>query len=350
MSLSSIFSFGPMALVGAAFSQPLFSLLLALLIAGGVSVIASRPRRAHHGVAPLPGPIARSVQARYLPELRGLGIAAIAVIIVFAVENVVRGYLLPMPYDVAWWRYATPVFCALAGVSVVLGMVSIRGTTPSEVAVVPTGRRSWTSFSPRAGLFGGCMVLLALAATTIAAGLASSADDQGRYVSLEIPVPNEPAIDPIRQWFYGWAFGIPVLICVAALSVTTWALLHTSAARPFIRPETVTAEWGARREVASGAARVASAGLLLAMAGAWRLIARAGSGSQLTIVGQNEGNPYDASWRYAELATAAGWCAPLLEITAFILLLLVASRICRPRALRPPFDRAAHNADATATP
>ncbi len=350
MSLSSIFSFGPMAVVNAAFSQPLFSLLLALLIAGGVTVVASRPRSEHHGVALLPGAIARSVEARHLPELRTLGIAAIAVIIVFAVENVVLGYLLPMPYDVAWWHYATPVFCALVGVSVVLGMVAIRGTTPSEVAVVPTRRRSWTSFSPRASLIGGCIVLLALVATTIAAGLASSADDQGRYVSLEIPVPNEPAIDPIREWFYGWAFGIPVLICVAVLSATTWALLHTSAARPFIRPETVAAEHDARRGVASGAARVASASLLLAMAGAWRLIARAGSGSQLTIVGQNEGNPYDASWRYAELATAAGWCAPLLEITAFILLLLVASRIPRPCAPRSMLDRAELNADAKATP
>jgi len=106
-------------------------------------------------------------------------------------------------------------------------------------------------------------------------------------------------------------------------------VLHTNATRPFMRPETVTAEREARREVAIGTVRIATAGMLLAPAGAWRFIASAGSTSSLVINGQNEGNSYEVAWRYAELATAAGWLAPVLEIAAFVLLLLVASSLRR---------------------
>ena len=158
-----------------------------------------------------------------------------------------RGYLLnlfdlSMSDVVSWWRYATPVFSAFLGISVVLGLIVTRGTTPPEAPVLPAARRTWLSFSPRRGIIGASIALLVLVATTIAAGLASSPDGQGRYIWLAIPVPNEVAIDPIRPWFYGWAYGVPVLICVAVLTAVTWAVLHTNAARPYIRPETVTAE------------------------------------------------------------------------------------------------------------
>ena len=334
MPQSSLFSFGPLELVAAAFSLPLFSLVIAVLVAGGILVVASRPRREDRGAGQFSEPIARSVRTRYLPEHRALGIAGVAVIGLFAVESVVRGYLLNL-FDlnlfdqVSWWRYATPVFSALLGISVVLGLIVTRGTTPPESPVVPAARRTWMSFSPLLGIIGASVTLLVLVATTIAAGLASSPDGQGRYVWLVVPVPNEAVIDPIRVGFYGWAYGVPVLICLAVLATVTWAALHTNAARPYIRPETVTAERDARREVAIGTVRIATAGMLLALAGASRLIASAGSVSSLTINGQNGGDPYEVAWRYAEFTAAGGWLAPALEITAFVLLLLVASRLRR---------------------
>lgn len=329
MQQSGILGLEPMELVAAAFSTPLFSLVIALLVAAGILLLASRRALEDRAPAQLSGAAGRAVRARYLPELRGLGIAAIAVIALFAIENVVRGYLLDLPGLFSWWRYAVPLFCALVGMSVVLGLVVLRGTRPSETPVVPATRRTWVSFSPRPDVVGAGVVLLALSATTAAAGLSSSADSRGRYVWLEIPVPNEAAIDPIRLSFYGWAYGVPVLICLAALSIATWAVLHRNAARPYIRPETVVVERDARRDIAIGAVRIATASMLLALAGAWRLIADAGSVSHLVIDGQNGGDPYDAAWRYAELAVAAGWFAPVLEITAFVLLLIVALRRCR---------------------
>ena len=340
MPQSNLFSFGPLELVAAAFSLPLFSLVIALLVAAGILVVASRPRREDRGAEQLPEPVTRSVRTKYLPEHRALGIAAIAVIVLFAVESVVRGYLLNLIDlnlidHVSWLRYATPVFSALLGISVILGLIVTRGTTPPESPVLPAARRTWLSFSPRRGLVSASITLLALVATIITAGLASSPDGQGRHVWLVIPVPNEAAIDPIRVGFYGWAYGLPVLICLAVLTIVTWATLHTNAARPYIRPETVTAERDARREVAIGTVRIATAGMLLALAGASRLIASAGTVSRLTINGQNGGDPYEVAWRHAELAAAAGWLAPALEITAFVLLLLVASRLRRTPTTKP---------------
>ena len=54
--------------------------------------------------------------------------------------------------------------------------------------------------------------------------------------------PNEAAIDPIRLPFFGWTYGVPVLIGLAALAATSWAGLDRSSARPFTSPQTVTAE------------------------------------------------------------------------------------------------------------
>lgn len=317
--------FTPIEMVGAAFSTPLVSLVIALVVAVIIVAFSS----SHSAQGALSEAAVRSVRARYLPERRTLGIAAIAVVVVFAAEYVIRGYLLNLIDVVTWWRFAIPVASSFLAIAVLLALIVVRGSSAPEAPVVTGARRGWMSFGPRVGLIAGCVVLLVLVSTTIAAGLASAADGQGRYIWLEIPIPNEADIDPIRLTFYGWAFGVPVLIALTALIAASWAALHANAARPYIRPETVTAERALRREVARGTVRIATAGMLLALAGGWRLIASAGSGSRLWIEGQNAGLPYEASWRYAELAAVAGWLAPVLEIIAFVLLLLVAITLLR---------------------
>ena len=342
MTRSTLSSIGPVDLVGAAFHLPLFSLVVASLIVAA-ALVAARLRDGHEPAAPRAEAVPHSVAARYLPERRALGVGAIAVIVVFAFENVVRGYVLNLADIVEWWQYATPVFAAFLCLTVVLGLVVFRGTTPPEQPVVPTARRTWTSFGPRADIIGAGVALVALLVTTIAAGLASSADERGRFIYLEIPVPNT-AIDPLRPWFYGWSFGVPVIVCLAALTVVTWATLRSNAVRPFLRPESVSAEQSARHDVASGAVRIATAGLLLALGGACRFMARAGSMSQLTTTdAEGRSGSYETTWRYAEFAVAGGWFAPALEITAFALLLLVASR---PR-WTPALERSAQPTDRT---
>ena len=196
----------------------------------------------------------------------------------------------------------------------------------SDAGATRAARRSWTSFGPKAGLVGWGATLAALLATTITAGLAVSADDAGRFIYLAVPVPNQP-IESLRFWFYGWAYGLPVLICVTAFTVVTWRSMHASAIRPFRRPDTVAAERSARVEIADRIMGISAAGMLLALAVAWRFIARAGSAGQLTIDGAHSGT-LEITWRYAEFASVAGFFAPILEVIASVILLLIAASPC----------------------
>lgn len=313
----------PLDLIAALFSLPLFSLVLAAVVSG-VVVIARR-------TLPADPP------ARYRPELRTLGAAALAVIVVFAVENIVRGYLLQLVDVVDWWRYPTPILTALLGLSVVGALMALRGSAAPEEPVTPTARRGWTTFGPRLGLMWAAVAGGALLVTCVLAGLASSADRDGRFIYLALEVPNT-SIGPVLPWFFGWWYGIPVMISTVALALGLWVVLSRNAARPYLRPDLVPAEQDARRRVAAAAVSIATAATLLALAGAWRFIARAQIG-QLTT-GDNE--TYDVVWRYAALATAAGWVAPLLEIIGFTLLLLTTVRtLRRVRAAGPVAERVA---------
>lgn len=315
--------FDPAEIVTAAFSLPLFSLFVALVIlAVLLTILGIRQRRTrpgHGGAEP-------SLPAQFLTERDVLGVGALTVLVAYSVENVVRGYLLNLVNVVEWWQYATPLFAAGVCLAVMLGFLSLRRGTSPGLPVVSLTRRTWISFTSVAGLLGIAAASFALVATTVAAGMASSPDNRGRYILLAIPVPNV-SMDALRPWFYGWAYGIPVLVCLAALMVVTWATLRRNSLRPFLSPETVVAEKRARVQIATSVVRIATASTLLALGGAFRFIDRAGSMSGLEV--SREGRPndvYDMTWRYAEWAVGAGWLAPALEITAFLLLILVVIR------------------------
>ena len=313
----------PLALVEALLTLPLFS----LVIAGVVVVVISLARRTTRA----------SVPDRYARELRVLGVVAIGVIVVFAIENIVRGYVLCMVGQclvdvVDWWRYPTPLLAAALGLAVVVVLITTSGTVAPEEPVLPTSRRTWTTFGPRGGLVAAGVTMAALVVTTVASGLASSSDENGRFIYLELAAPNT-SLEPLRPWFYGWSYGVPVLISVGMLGLVTWVLLSRNAARPYVRADTVAAEQGARSSVATAAVHIATAGGLLALGGVFRFVASA----NLSSVSVNGSEPYELVSRYAALASAAGWIAPVLEVIGFTLLLLVAVRSVRTstRAVEP---------------
>lgn len=321
MNLSQGRSFGALDLLGAAISWPPVSLAAAVVIAGAVTVL--RYRRFRAGTRGLDD-AARSAQSRYAPEHLALGIAALSIVLLFLVEYIVRGYVLTGP-GIWWWRFAVPIVSAAVGIAVTLGLITTRGSTPPEAPVLTSLRRTWLSFNSRSSLIAAAVAVLALIGTTILAGIASASNGDGQYVWLTVPIPNEPNIDPVRVLFYGWTYGVPVLASLAALLPIASAALHCNAARPYLRPDTVMVERTARRETARGTVLLVLAAALLSLASAWRLIASAGSGQYLTVMGQNGNAPYDSAWRYAELAVAAGWAAPLVETVALTVLLLVAA-------------------------
>lgn len=324
----NIFSYGLAELLGAALTLPAVSLLLALILTVGI-VTFTRGSSSDHRLANLSYDAVMAVNARYTRERRALGIAALAVIFIFMAENIVRGYVLNMADVVSWWRFALPVFVAFVGLGVLLAVIRFGGSARPAHPAVLGARRTWTSFGPRAGLVGAGVAVVALLVTTITAGVASSPDSRGRYIYLEILIPNE-SIDPIRPWFYGWAYGVPVLACLAALTAGTLVALHLNAVRPFLRPETAGVEQTARSGIAAGAVHLATAAVLLALAGAWRFIASSGSISGLVVQGDTpQSGTYEAAWRYAEFAAIAGWLAPVVEIAGFVLLLLVIRQLRR---------------------
>lgn len=317
------------------FAFPLGSLLIAIVVAGAILTFAPSRRRRQHTAGEV---VTALVTGRYAREHRTLAFSAFAVVLLFAVENILSGYVLPLSDVISWWRYATPLAAATLALLVAFTVIRVRGTRASQVPVMPVVRRTWVSFGPRNGLLIAALVAALLIGTTIAAGAASSADEQGRFAWLVVPVPNEAGVDPMRPLFYGWAYGLPVLAATLALLVAGWAFLHANAVRPYIRPDSVPGERQARADIARSGVHIAIAGMLLALGGAWRLVARAGSTTQLTIMGVNDGVPYDVIWRYAGLASAAGWLAPVLEITAFTLLLIVAASGAKQRVKRAAPD------------
>lgn len=318
--LSALLSAEPAEILLALLSQPLFSLAIAVLVAVAWQLLTRRgaTRDASGGGVASTG-LDETIRDRYRPERVGIRSAAVTVIAVLCLENAAATLMPPDGDTVSWWRYAATLLAAAISLLLLLGMIALRGSSMPRRPVPLAGRRTWTTFGARRDLYGAAVATLALTLTTLAAGLASSPDPQGRYVWLEVPIPNT-SIDPFRPWFFGWAYGVPVLLGLAALVAVGIATLRCSAERPFIAPETLRAERAQRSTVASGILRVATGATMLSLAAAWRFIAESGTTAALSIEGTGT---YEVAWRYAEFAGMAGWAAPVIEICAFLLLVFV---------------------------
>lgn len=312
--------------VGAAFGQPVLSTGLALVLAGVLAAFIIGRRSAG-------GSRSGSVESRdavaglYPWETRSLIIAASGLIGVPVLHTLVRAYVTDFGDGVVWWRFIVPLAVAALGLGVLLSIILIRGVNQVVVPVAPTRHRTWKTFVSRAWLWVSLACGLALIVTTVTSGMASSTGAAGEYVFLEIPIPNEAGIDPIRLWFYGWAYGVPVLVSLLILLGIAFAVLNRNSARRYIGPDTRTAEDAARRSVAAATMSLLSASILLTLASAWRLISAAGGGSELVILGENHSQPYVAAWQFAELAVLAGLGAPCLELAAFTMLFLTIARL-----------------------
>lgn len=295
---------GPLDLLILLAGTPLSAFAVALLL--GLLLLVLRNRSLQARTVEVPEP--------YRTEWTALALGAVAVILAFLVEHVVSGYVLNLADIVGWWRYATPLIAALVVVAVVAGMIGRRRIRPDRPA--PRQHRSWADFG-RPHLLGAVVAVILLVAVTVGAGMESRPDRLGRYVHVELPVPNQD-VDPMRPWFYGWAYGVPVLICLALLAGAAVVALRMNAMRPYRKGD--PAERQAREEVARGIAGTAGAATLLALGAALRFVADARI-AQVTV----EDRTYEVVWRHAELAALGGWLAPVLEIVAFVALLRIAA-------------------------
>ena len=212
-----------------------------------------------------------------------------------------------------------PLVAAIATIAVALVIV---GRTPvrPQVPITPVRPRGWLSFTRRRDWITATVVLATLVLTSVIAGAASAPDEHGWYSMIEIPVGT---LEPGFASFFGWAYGLPVLVAAAVLAaVVSWAL-HLSAARPFIRPETVEAETTERRALSSVLVAVMLGATLLVLGDAVRLIAGAGMGS--VGVGIPGIGDFNYSTGYAALAPAMLALGNLIQIWAIALLLITAA-------------------------
>ena len=301
-------------LLGALASSTLVSFALAIPVAAIVAVFRTQTTT---GIAPDPS------GSPYAGQRRALGAAALLVLIAVLVEQIVDGYAVNLHDVAAWWRYATPLIAAGVGIGAVLAMILARRVR-ATVPVLTGSRRSALTFG-RGSVMSGAVSLGALAVVAVAAGLMSSPDQHGRYVYIEIPIPNTD-IDPVRMWFFGWAYGLPVLAVLVVLAALTFASLHANALRPFMRPDTVAAERRARDLTAGGIAGLATAAALLALGGALRFI----SDARVTSLEIDGKAVYESVWGAFAIASVGGWIAPLLEIAGFVGLILAVGRAFNP--------------------
>ncbi|MFS0712241.1 hypothetical protein ABC195_16230 [Microbacterium sp. 2P01SA-2] len=330
MLIPSLASFGPLDLTGAIATWPPMSFVLGLVAAATVVAIRANTSGGDERGAGLIGARRSALRRRYAGEHIALAVAGVAIALGFVLEFLFRGYLWDGS-GASWWRVAAPLVVALMGVVTALVLVRTRGSGASERPVSPPVRRSWVSFTSPVALSAVTVAALALAGTTVAAGLASSPDDAGDWLWLVIPIPNAADVDPLRVVFYGWVYGVPALVGLVLLVIAAWRALDRNAARSFLRPETVAIERAARRRTAGGVVWLTTGACLLALAGGWRLIGNAGSTTTLVIDGPGTSSSYDVAWRYAELASIAGATAPIVEIVALCLLLVVGGSLV-PRA------------------
>lgn len=323
-------------MINALFVSPGLSLALALLVFAGI-LVAGRLR----GSAPVPpqmrddrGGPARAPEgtiARRRRLLHRLALVAPWVIVTpfvvteaSAYVDVFLRYVAPAladsfagdPLDVRWWVYAAPPAAATVCFAVVFVVLSRERARP-EVPVMPVVRRGWAHFVSRRDAVVATAAFALFVLTALIAGVASSPDDNGWFSRLEIPVGEAGSGS---MTFFGWAYGVPTLVAVTALTALVVASLRVDSFRPFVRPETVGAETAARRDTAALFTRLFIATILLTLGGAWLMIGGAGTGA--VGVGIPGVDVFMFSAGYASFAPAFVVAGVALQTAAIVVLLL----------------------------
>lgn len=235
---------------------PGVELLVGALLVGGVAVFLRASRR------------------RMLTEnARGpilLRITAGVVILVWIVDVLVKMLWVRSP-DIPWWTFAAPLIVAAAGILV--GQFGTprrpqRSGTPAFVAIP----RTWRSFVDPRIMAVAITAASLIVVMTLICGTLSSPDEYGRYVYLKFG-------DAGTTTFYGWAFGVPVLMGVAFLLVVARLSLTRTASPPFINPATVPDETRSRRTASNAVAYLVTSVLVLTLGAVLGMVGAAGSGA-----------------------------------------------------------------------
>lgn len=232
-----------------------------------VVAVALIRRRAGSGNAqPLPHPPTATDGL----VVRAAALGALLALVGWIAGSVSEMYLVEPP-AVTWWHYAAPIAGAAVGAAVLL-VIATRTPTHVEAPVAPTTRRTWATFANRRELGAVTATVAALTVVSVLAGFASSSADGAWYSRLDIEGGGSTS-------FYGWTFGLPVLVATTVLVGLDWTALSVDARRPFRHPSAVALETAKRRASAAALVRLSFGALLLSLGGALSFIGGAGMGS-----------------------------------------------------------------------
>lgn len=285
------------------FWEPWGALLLAGVVVIAVAIITRRRRRVA-GVDAFRLPSALRVVA---------GLVVAGWLLDYALSSV--GILAGVT---RWWQFALPLVVAAAGMGVALvgvGRVRQRAGVPTLVGV----RRTWMTFPSRAALTTVAVGGILLIAVTLICGVVSVPDERGAFVLVDFG-------DAGVSSFYGWTFGIPVLIALAALGLVTVVALRRIAAPAFRAPETVAEERRQRGVVADAVLVIAGGAVMLSLGSVLYFVGSVGLGS----AGVGIPGVGDFVWTpgYSAIAPALRWAGwALLSAGSAVLLVLALGRV-----------------------
>ena len=245
--------------------------------------------------------------------LAAAGVPSLLVIAlrVIAVSAFSAGFPRAFPWELhGAVRYVLPLVLGIVMI-LVLAVPARRTGSPSASLT----RRTWTSFLSPARMAVGASVLCAVLAITVAAGLASSADEDG-HRSLYLV---ELGTASMATTFYGWHFSIAPLLCLAALTASAVGAWSAIARPP--HPEDHAQDVAARRLRSANVARAATGAMLLHLSTV--LVSLHGTAISSLTVHAESGEFFRSGVPFASLASALQGGAMLAEAIGLGLWVLV---------------------------
>ncbi|WFR67975.1 hypothetical protein P9139_06330 [Curtobacterium flaccumfaciens] len=188
----------------------------------------------------------------------------------------VVGWVLPLVLSFSmvgqfrWWPEVLPL--AAGVVAVIVAGRAEAAPVAADRPVLDLRRRGPLTFTRGVEAFATAATTVILALTVLGAGLLSSQDDEGRYALITIPVGDAT----VSTEFFGWYYGLPVIVATAVLVVVTLAGLHRIARSPRTDMDRAGDDLR-RRDRSSAVLRSATAALLLTLGSAWQLVAQGSS-------------------------------------------------------------------------
>ncbi|MEV1130533.1 hypothetical protein [Agromyces sp. NPDC049794] len=178
-----------------------------------------------------------------------------------------------------WWsdyadprveRFAIPMAAAIVAVVAYIAFSARRpaGRQLREVDLTP---RSLWSFGSSSWFTLWAVLTGLLAMTVVLAGLASSTDDSGRHIMILIQIGGSQA----GTIFFGWSFGLPVLVTLVALNgvvmIALWRI-----ARPAVPADPVLRDndRAARRNQSRTVLSITSGAMAFTLGASWLFIGR----------------------------------------------------------------------------